>query len=755
MAQMETGIDTVPNLSLTALHSRSPIISRSTERTRNEFDEGKGQNAGDADIGSLIEILRRNLGKILAATIISMLAALTYLAVAKPTYTTTASLFIDPRSQKVMSDQVVDGAYGTDLALVESQASLITSDSVLSRVVDTLHLADDPDYAPRPRNGLFAGIKTLFIPRPAAPDPGTLALNTLANSVKVKRAQKSYVVDLEVSASSPAKAARVADAVLAAYLADQTTAKSENAKRANSLIDARLGELREQVRAAETRYDDYKRANKLLTSEGGVVTEQQLTKLNGELATARAVTAETKARYDQIQETLKSPAGASDLPDAIRSGLIQKLREQYAQVARREAALASQLQDKHPVLIDVRSQLAEVQKQINAELKRIASSTGSEYEVALNRERDLTAQLESAKEDVTHLNTAQIKARELEQEVATSRELMGVFLQRAKETQEQQNISTPDARIVSPPSIPTRPSKPVPMLILGLGLLGGLGLGLAWALVSDHLDDSVHSAAELAKNTGLPNISSVPTLRSSRIRGITGALLNSTSRMSAGAFQSAQFSDLLRAIANTSGRVDAAYRQSILRLLTKIKSRQRPGLPHTVMMVSPLSGVGTSATALAVAYAAALRGDRVLLVDATSSKPDLSLTFATTLKPTTVVVDSKEHLDRITAHDERTGVAVLPIALADLRTLKQQQRRKLVGGLNSLIQNYDLVLIDGGAILEDEASTSLLPIVDQVMIVGRANVTTRDDIANTLEILEPVQARITAGILTVRSGTAV
>ena len=128
-----------------------------------------------------------------------------------------------------------------------------------------------------------------------------------------------------------------------------------------------------------------------------------MTKLNGELATARAVTAETKARYDQIQKTLKSAAGPSVLPDAIRSGLIQKLREQYAQVARREAALASQLQPRHPVLVEVRSQLAEVKTQINAELKRIAASAESEYRVALNRERDLGAQLEKAKEDVTRL----------------------------------------------------------------------------------------------------------------------------------------------------------------------------------------------------------------------------------------------------------------------------------------------------------------------------------------------------------------
>ena len=87
----------------------------------------------------------------------------------------------------------------------------------------------------------------------------------------MKRAQKTYVVDVEVTASTPAKAAHVAQGVLDAYIADQTAAKSADAKRANALIDARLGELRNQVRSAETRYDDYKRANNILTSEGGAV----------------------------------------------------------------------------------------------------------------------------------------------------------------------------------------------------------------------------------------------------------------------------------------------------------------------------------------------------------------------------------------------------------------------------------------------------------------------------------------------------
>ena len=124
---------------------------------------------------------------------------------------------------------------------------------------------------------------------------------------------------------------------------------------------------------------------------------------------------------------------------------------------------------------------------------------------------------------------------------------MGVFLQRAKETQEQQNISTPDARIITPPSLPTRPSRPVSTLILGLGLIGGLGLGVAWALVADHLDDSVHSAAEFAKETGVANVSNIPALEGPPVSSRWAA------RQNGDVPKSAQYRDLLFAIADTKG----------------------------------------------------------------------------------------------------------------------------------------------------------------------------------------------------------
>lgn len=701
------------------------------------------------DLGGLLGILRRNFWKILLATIASTILALTYLATAKPQYTTTASLFVDPRTRKVVSEEVVQGGFGSDLALVESQVSIITSDAVLKRVVDKLDLAKDPEYAPPQGNGIGTRIKTLLGRKPLPMDPTSQALSNLAQSIKVRRAQKTYVVDVDVTGSDPVRTASVANAIVEAYLADQTAAKAAEAKRANALIDARLGELRDQVRQAETHLDDFKRNNKILTAEGGIVTEQQLTKLNGELINTRAVAAEYKAKFDEIQQLIKSGAGPDVLPDAIRSGLIQRLREQYAQVARREASLAAQLQPRHPVLIDVRSQLAEVKAQISAELKRISVAAHSEYQIATAREKDIARQLEGAKADVTQSNTAQIKVRELEQEATASRELLRLFLARAKETQEQQNTSTPDARIITPPAIPTKPSKPVTWLILALGLMGGLGLGVASALVTDHLDTSVRNPRDLFNMSPSGTVASIPAL--------TGSNMFARVRQTAAEDRprAAQFSDLLSAVADTKGRREIAYRQAILRLLARIKGQQRPGRPHTAMFVSPVAGAGNSATTLAVAYAAALSGERVLLVDATSTNPQLSEIFATNLPPTSVVVlDSKEHLNRITTHDSRSGLSFLPIALADLRSLKTQQRRRLIAGLNGLSQNYDLIFIDAGGLLEDESALSLLPAADQIMVVARSGVSSKSDIAETFEILDTAQDRITGTVMTMTGDSA-
>ena len=681
-------------------------------------------------------------GKIVAALLSGLALAISYIALVTPSYTATASIFVDPRTRKVVTDEILQGGFGSDLSLVESQVSILTSDAVLRRVVEKLNLTADPDFVPVSSDGLVARLKKRFLPKKEEADPTAVALQTLAQLVKAQRAQKTYVIDVEVTHKSPSKAAKIADAMVDAYIADQTAAKSNEAKRVNSLIDSRLDELRNQVRIADTRVDDFKKTNKILTSEGAVVTEQELNKMSAELITARAVAAENKARSEQIQSAITAGTSPETLSDGLRAYGLQRLRDQLTQVARREAALSSQLQPRHPLLVEVRSQLAEVKTQITTELQRVASAAQNDYQVAANREKDLAAQIERTKDDVGRTNTAQIKLRELEQEAQASRELLKVFLTRAKETREQENISTPDARIITPATIPTKSSKLSAVLVLSLGLLGGLGLGLISALAFDHFDPAVHSAADLEVHSGLPTVGELPLAISSsgfmsRFRS------HNTDVPDAGAYKR-----LLAAVSPGQPGSDPSYRRAVVRLLGKIYAVQKPGRPHTVMVVAPHTEAGSSGTAIALAYTAAVRGDRVLLVDTTSVDTGVSTAFADDLVANDVVVlDNKHHLAKITVREPKSGLKVLPIAFADLRLLKMQQRRRLAAGLNALAQDFDLVFIDAGSALDDEAATCLLPVADQVLVVARARMTKRSDLDQVYELIDNGGPRLAGNVL--------
>ena len=667
------------------------------------------------DVRGFLGILRRYRWWLALGPLLGIAAAFLVLAHTPPTYTATGALFVDPRSRRVVTEEVSPAGYGSDASLVESQVSILVSDGVLRRVVDRDRLTDDPDFIRDPANGPLTELKALVRgPRPAV-DAETQAIETLARHVRVKRAAKSFVLDVEVSSTSPAKAARIANSVMQAYLDDQTAAKAAEARRASGLIDARIGELREKVRLGEARLDEFRRANQIVMSEGGIVSEQQLGKLNIELATARSVAAEASARLEQARAAARS--GTPELlPEAVKSGLVQKLREQYSQVARREAALSRQLKGRHPVLIDVRSQLNELQGQIDDELKRIAASAQSEAAIAQSREREILAATERAKGEVSRSNTAQIEMRELEQDLATSRDLLGGFIARAKETLEQASLTTPEARIITPASVPTRQSFPSPFLFLALGAFGGLGAGIARALVGDASAKSVQAV----EGPRLP-LPSLPIRATLPLLSERPSIMDRTQSWFAGIGKGqAHFATVLRAVREPQTPAAHRYQQAILRLTNALSAKSSDDNPAITAVLSPHSGTGATSTALAIAYASARTGARTLLVDGASRNAELSELFAPRLDAGTVVVlDSKDDLASITQHDDRTGLSVLPIALADLSRLKPAQRRRLADGLAALARSYDFVVIDAGPVLDEHAALTLLPLASDVLIVVR------------------------------------
>jgi polysaccharide biosynthesis transport protein len=693
------------------------------------------QPQGDAI--DLLGAIRRHILAMLALIIMALLAGVAFLAVTKPVYTAAAQIFIDPRSRKLVTEDVQSGM-GADVALFESQVTIIGSEGILRRVIDKLDLASDPQFSTPRGSGLLSRLRATFNPQPPAPDAKSLALFSLERSVRVRRAQNTYVVNVEATSAEPRSAADIANAVAEAYLVDQAAAKADAARKANAMIDGRLFELKDQVRKAEVNVDSFRRANNIVTSEGGLLNEQQLTRLNTELVAVRTMVAATKAKLDELNAATRRGASPDSLPDALASNVIQRLREQYSTAARREAALATQLQPRHPVMVDARSQVEAMRGQINAELQRIAGAVRSENQIALNREREIMTTLQKSEVEVSRAATAQIKLRELEREAEAAREILRAFLSRSKETEEQQNLTIADARIITPASIPTRPSSPNPILVMAIAGATGLGLGLLRALAGAQRRGPTSPALPAPRGSTALTTAATPRPFRTRAFATIPRLAPAPRFLRRAAATAGEITDVVRAMGEQPRATDMEFRTAVTLLHEKIDISFPPRTqPKIVMLVSAAPGAGVTTTALALAYAAARGGDRTLLIDAASTDALLATIFVGEIRQDRpCILDSKEHLAEITAADAASGMALLPLALADLRTFNADQRRRIATGVRALAQDYDMVVIDGGQPLDDAGISAIGPLAAQVLLVGPEPVRPSEEhaIADALDV---------------------
>ena len=298
-------------------------------------DDASGGGSDRAmDIRDFVEALRSRWKTIAFSAAVTTGLGLTYLAFTPTTYTATVSVLVDARPRApVGSDPAANVNAQADTILVESQVKLFSSDTVLRRVVQREGLADDPDFVPVGvglRARLMAAIG-LGAKAPVTEDRVSRAVLSLARLVTVKRSERTYVIDVDVAARDPVKAARLANSIADAYLTDQVDARATNVRRDASWLNQRIGELQARVQDAENRVQTYRAEHGITEANGKSVGDQELADLSSELGKARARVIDAKTRWERFREVVNS-SRINDLPaDASRSAVLDKLRGQYAE----------------------------------------------------------------------------------------------------------------------------------------------------------------------------------------------------------------------------------------------------------------------------------------------------------------------------------------------------------------------------------------------------------------------------------------
>jgi polysaccharide biosynthesis transport protein len=679
------------------------------------------------------------------------LAAL-YITRVTPLYTATAQLLFDPWKERAAGQDVFISDSVLDQQMLENQMMIIRSTTLLRRVVDKMQLTRDPEFGGTafsragtasilaPIGAFFSRSSPMHSPEELSArdqkvqDFGDLSSETIStienlrSAMVVARGQgQGLIITISVTSVDPIKAARLTNAVADAHVVDKLDARLDAAKRASGWLNDRLVELRQQVRESEEAVNRFRAENNLSAAgvNSATLSQEQLGQLNQRLVNARATAAEVKAKVEALEKVQSHGASLSSLPDTMNAGLLADLRRQLTDMSRQEADLLARYNSAHPAVVNLRAQIADINRAIRSELQRMLVTMRSEYELAKATENAVEKTLRQVTGENDLDSSKIVTLRELERNVAVNTTLFQDFLQRARITQEQPTFEARDSRVITPALPPESPSYPKKSSFFAVALGLGLAVGLGCAFAVEALNAGFTTPRQVEETLDLPVLGSISKVETREL------MLDGTPR-SVPEFP----------LTKPLSRLSESFR--LLRSAVQMSDVDHP--PKVWQVTSALPGEGNTTVALAIAASATQSGQRVLVIDADLRHPSASRYFKADKNIGLVeYLVGEAELQRVLIVDEKLGIWVLPAGgkTQDPMDLLGSERFRAL--ILALREKFDLVVIDSPPLGPVMDAAIISSTADKVLFVVRWASTPRELVANTLKRV--VGERKVAGIV--------
>ncbi|TFF25104.1 polysaccharide biosynthesis tyrosine autokinase [Jiella endophytica] len=675
------------------------------------------------DLETILGAVRRRAWLVALFALVGGLFGLVYLLAAVPLYTASTQLLIDTRDSQSAQEAAVMPDVVFDDATVDSQVEILRSERIAGAVIDKLDLLDDKRFentggnllaiATRAIGGLFdmAGGGD---PRAALVDPirggdaRREAVAKLRQNLAVDRVGHTHVLDIAYTSVDPGLSAEIANAYGEAYIDDKLNAKYEATRRAGVWLQERIADTEERAKTAELAVQNFRGEHDLMSASGELLSDQQLTGLNGQLIAARADVGQAEARYRRIREIIDNKETDAAVTEALNSSIISDLRSRYLQASKQYQDVVAQVGRKHSQAIKLAGDMRQYERLIFEELKRIAEVYRSNVEVAKSRVDSLEGEVRKLAGTTAAATETQSRLRELERQASIYRKLHDELVSRHEETSERNSFPITEARVLTPAG-PGAKSHPRATLVLAVALFCGTALGGGLAAFAEYRDRVFRTGDQVRDELGVEFIGMLhllqpkrPVLR--RKRRQAGGESEAPSIVEAGDPMLRQTID-----APLSGFAETLR-------TTKIACDLVIGgkLPKLVGIVSIMPDEGKTTVSKNLASLVASAEQRVLLIDADLRNPGLT---RETVKGNGIglidVLSGRADWHETLVEERETGLHILPTfhsrAVTHTGDLVSSPRMQAM--LAEAGAHYDYIFVDLppiGAVVDARAAARLL-----------------------------------------------
>jgi polysaccharide biosynthesis transport protein len=660
-----------------------------------------------------IRVLLRNRRLIAICALAGLVVALLISLTMRSEYEATARIGVELDNSNPLNSDQRGAPEGIQISTkLETQLSILQSNAVARDVIDALKLVTKCNFS----KAVCRSSATPF--RLLTPKEQAELVKAYKKGFHAELVPRTQILEVKFRSTDPQLAADIANAICNVDIYQNFRHRLDGVENASRWLSEQLEDAKKQAEDAEERFVNYQQQVGVVGADENHNVLNQVDELNRQLASVEADRIVKEGQYRVAVE------GNPELVAAVvPESVIQTLRKQQAELKVQYAELTSKYDDNYPKVVQVRSELKDIQGSIDQEVYNIRQRIQQEFMASKNSEQMLRAELQKQKQDALRVDASASQYALLHREVLTSRDLYDSLMKKLKDAKIDQGLRSSDLRLADEAEVPTNPVRPRLPVNLMLGLFSGLVVGITGAFLRASFDCSIRTPNDVETEFFLPAVAIVPRLSVEKPRRGAVRLLE-------------QPGVLPVTLQQPQSEAAEAYRA----LRTALMSSQDPR-PRVICFVSGRGREGKSTSAVNTAIVLAQQGSRVLLVDADMRCPTIHSQFQLSLE-----TGLSECLSR--------GCAPSPIRIPDttLFVLNAGARppysSELLssGPMKNLLDKwrseYDFVIVDTPPVLAFTDGVIMAGLADATILVVRSTTTNRNALWHVKQRLERAQAKI-------------
>jgi uncharacterized protein involved in exopolysaccharide biosynthesis/Mrp family chromosome partitioning ATPase len=440
-----------------------------------DLDEGmQGSNRAEAvsqiDFAHVFSVLRHRILLIAAMGLLFLIASAGLSLLLRNYYIATTSILVDPEGSRIVDGEIDSNRTATE-ARALNQQFILTSVKVLSAVVASENLADDPDFGAAKPYDADAGRRA------------QKALETLQGATAASLNKSSFVVNLSVTTHDPEKSARIANTIAQTYIETRASMNNGFLRQATTDLSAQLASLEKAVEDGDRAVQAYKAEHNLVDIGGRPTVEQQITEANTEISRISASLADNRALISELALARSNPEYLRLTPDASLTPALIELRTRYLAALEQQTVMRSSFGERHPSFRSAEARTRTISSLLDKQLEDFATSLSRNGDKLKSQLDILRSNLTNYKNSLNQNDESMVRLRELERKLASDRLVYESFLLRTRQLTGQEQTVSENPQIISPAQAPLRKSGPSRSLIVAgatlLGLLFGCGIALS------------------------------------------------------------------------------------------------------------------------------------------------------------------------------------------------------------------------------------------------------------------------------------